>query len=121
MSFYRTIGHYEYGEQKIEDISTGEQFTACERTKLFSEDFYGIYRFNYATSDSTDKNTEPLYMFLLMPDGYSLLPYVCDYETAKKVILNNFEYLLKGRADTNKIIGELKAIMADIKEQHNSK
>ena len=111
MSFYNLIGNYCFQEQTIEEIGTGKIFTACSKKKLFHEDFYAIERFSYATSQGWGKSRENLYKFSLMPDGYTLEIYVCDYEEARTVIEQNFDSLLKGKADPNKMIKELNELL----------
>lgn len=113
MSFYRALGRYEYNEQEITDIKTGERFTACERNKLFSEDYYLVYRFNYATPIGDGRTKDHLFEFLLMPDGYSLEIVVCDYEQGKKVIEKNLDGLLKGRADPRELLKDLEKVKGE--------
>ena len=113
MSFYRTIGRYEYNEQQIEDVKTGEKFTACERNTIVSEAHYAVKRFNYATPNTDGKTKNSLFEFLLMPDGYSLEIIVCDYEQGKKVIEKNLDGLLKGRADPRELLKDLEKVKGE--------
>lgn len=107
MSFYKAIGRYQFNEQEIEEIGTGKKFTACEKNRLFSQDFCVVERFNYATPHDDGRTKDSLFRFLFMPDGYSLEIIICDYTEGKKVIRNNLDAFLQGAADPKKLLKEL--------------
>lgn len=113
MSFYKALGRYEYKEQEIENIKTGERLTACEQKTIFAEDFYAVKRLNYATPNGDGKTKDSLFKFIVMPDGYSVEVIICDYEQARKVIADNLDGFLKGKADTRKILDELNSLKGE--------
>ena len=110
MSFYKAIGRYQFNEQEIEEIGTGKKFTACGKNRLFSEDFYSVERFDYATPNGDGTTRFALFKFLLMTDGTSLTVVICDFGQGKRIIENNLDDLLRGTARPEKMLEELEHI-----------
>lgn len=93
MKFYEVFDKREYGEQPARESKTGELVMITEReSKIQIGDFIAIYKSNIIG----DCGTETGFEFLVMPNGYSLSTYVCDYDTGEKVISDNLHGLLSG-------------------------
>ena len=93
MKFYKVIGQREYGEQPAADCRTGEAVTITERRAIMDvSDYIKIYRCEIVS----DSEQSTGFQFLVMPDGYTLSIYVCDYATGAKVISDRLTPLLAG-------------------------
>ncbi len=94
MKFYKVTGQREYGEQPAADCRTGEAVTITERRAIMDiSDYITIYKCVIVN----DNEILTGFQFLVMPDGYTLSIYVCDYATGARIIKNNISALMYGK------------------------
>ena len=114
MKFFKIIGKYECGEQKIQDIKTKAEYVACGRKTLFNEDYYSIERFDYAVDCKNEKDIDEVFKFNLMSDGSTLEVYIMEYAAASMVIEYFFMELLKGKARPKEMVRFIKDLMENM-------